>query len=101
MLIVSFFRTSFKRIPAKTIEYCNYIKFSPEAFLHELDQELKNSIIYNSQNKQCDLSSVIFRTILDHCAPLKTKIIRCNQAKFMTKELSKFFLTAQNLKLFG
>ena len=89
MLIVSFFRTSFKRIPAKTIEYCNYIKFSPEAFLHELDQELKNSIIYNSQNKQCDLSSVIFRTILDHCAPLKTKIIRCNQAKFMTKELSK------------
>ena len=98
MLIVSFFRTSFKRIPAKTIEYCNYIKFSPEAFLHELDQELKNSIICNSQNKQCDLSSVIFRTILDHCAPLKTKIIRCNQAKFMTKELSKSIMNRLRFK---
>ena len=39
-LILSLFRAFFKRIPAKTKEYCNYNKFSPEAFLHELDQGL-------------------------------------------------------------
>ena len=47
-LILSLFRAFFKRIPAKTIEYRNYSKFSLEAFLHELDQELNKGIIYNS-----------------------------------------------------
>ena len=41
----------------------------------------------NSQDKQ--LFSDTLRTILDHHAPLKTKRIRGNQPKFMTKELSK------------
>ena len=40
-LILLFFRAFLKRIPPKTIEYRNYCKFSPQAFLHELDQELK------------------------------------------------------------
>ena len=71
-LIRSLFRASFKRIPAKTIECRNYSQFSPEAFLHELDQELNNGIIYNSQYKQHDLFSDIFRTILDDHDPLKT-----------------------------
>ena len=70
-LILSFFRAFFKRIPKKTIEYPNYRKFTPEAFLYELDKELNKGIIYNSQDKQYDLFSDIFRTILDHDAPLK------------------------------
>ena len=97
-LILSLFRSFFKEIPAKTIEYCNYSKFSPEAFLHKLDQELKKGIIYNSQDKQYDLFSDIFRTILDHHAPLKTKTIRGNQAKFMTKELSKSIMNRSRFK---
>ena len=72
-----------------SIEYRNYIKLSPEVFLHELDQELNKGIIYNSQDKQYDLFSDFFRTLLDHHAPLKTKIIRDNQAKLITKELGK------------
>ena len=39
-LTLSLFRAFFKRIPAKSIEYRKYSKFSTEAFLHELDQEL-------------------------------------------------------------
>ena len=84
-LILSLFKAFFKRIPEKTIEYRKYSKFSSEAFLHELDQKLNKGIIYNGHDKQYDLFSDIFRTILDHHAPLKTKIIRGNQAKFMTK----------------
>ena len=97
-LILSSFRGSFKRIPGKTIEYRNYSKFSPEAFLHELDQELNKGIIYNSQDKQYDLFSDIFRAILDHHAPLKAKRIRGNQAKFMTKELSKSIMNRSRFK---
>ena len=57
----------------KTLEYCNYNKFSGEVFLPELDQELNKGINYNSQDKQYDLFSDIFSTILDHHAPLMTK----------------------------
>ena len=89
-LILSLFRAFFKRIPAKTIEYRNYSKFSPEAFLHELDQELSKGIIY--------LVFRYFRTILDHHAPLKTKSIRGNQAKFMTKELNKSIINRSMFK---
>ena len=50
-LVLSLFRAFFKRIAAETIECRNYSKFSPEAFLHELDQELNKGIIYNSRDK--------------------------------------------------
>ena len=58
----------------------------------------KQSIIYNSQDKQYDLFSDIFRTILDHHAPLKTNRIRGNQAKFMRKELSKSIINRSAYK---
>ena len=87
-LILSFFRAFSKQTLAKTIEYRNYSKFSPEPFFHELDQELSKGIIYSSQDKRYDLFSDIFRTILNHHASLKTKIIRANKATVMTKELS-------------
>ena len=96
-LILLFFRAFFKRIPAKTIEYRNYSKFSPEAFLHKLQQELNRGITCNSEDKQCDLFSDIFRTILDHHVPLKTKTIG-NQATFMTKDLSKSIMNRSSFK---
>ena len=71
-LILSFFRAFFKRIPAKTIAYRNYSKFNPEFFLHERDQELNKGNTYNTQDKQYDLFSNIFRTILNHHSPLKS-----------------------------
>ena len=97
-LILSLFRAFFGRMPAKIIEYRNYSKFSPEALLHELDQELNKGIIYNKQDKQYNLLPDIFRTILDHHAPLKTKRIRGNQAKFMTKELIISIMNRSKLK---
>ena len=97
-LILSLFKAFFKQIPSKTIEYCNYSKFSPEAFLHELDQEPNKGIIYNSHDKQYDLFSDIFRTILDHYAPLKIKTIRGNQEKFMMEELRKAIMNRSRFK---
>ena len=53
----------------------NCSKFSVEVSVHKLDQELDKGIIYNSQDKQYDLFSETFRTVLDHHAPLNTKRI--------------------------
>ena len=96
--ILSSFRAYFKRIPAKAIAYRNYSKLSVEVFLHELNQELNKGIIYNSPDKRYDLFSDIFKTILDHSAPLKTNRIRGKQAKFLTKELSKSIMNRSRYK---
>ena len=42
--------------------------------------------------------SDVFRKPLDHHVPLKTKGIRGNQAKFMTKELSKSIMNRSRFK---
>ena len=97
-LILSLFRAFFKRIPAKTIEYRNYSKFTTEAFLQKLDLELNEGIICNSQDKQHDLLSDIFKTILNHHVSLKTKRIGGNQAKFITKELIKSIMNRSRFK---
>ena len=93
-----FFKAYFKRMPPKTLEYCNYSKFSGEVFLHKMDQELNKGIIYNSQDKQCALFSDIFRTILNHHNPLKSKRIRGKQTEFLTKELSKSIMNRSRYK---
>ena len=40
----------------------------------------------------------VFRSVIDKHAPLKTKIIRENQAPFMTTALSKAIMTRLRLK---
>ena len=57
-----------------------------------------HGIIYNSQDKRYNLFLDIFRTIIDRHAPLKTKRRRGNQAKILTKELSKFIMNKSRFK---
>ena len=52
-------------------------------------KEFKKGIIYNSQDKECDLFSDISRTILG---------VRGNQAKFMMKEVSKSIMNKSRFK---
>ena len=42
--------------------------------------------------------SDVFRSVLDRHAPLKRKIIRGNQAPFMTKQLSKVIMNRSKLR---
>ena len=69
-------------------KYCNYKTFDHNEFLQNLDQELIKSNSHNDE-QQYDIFTLIFRKILDKHVPLKMKKLRGNQAKFMTKELSK------------
>ena len=55
------------------MEYRNYIKFNTEFFLHELGQKFNKDVIFKGSDKQYDLFSDIFKTILDHHVPLKSK----------------------------
>ena len=52
---------------------------------------------YNDE-QQYDIFISIFRRVLDKHAPLITKKLRGNQAKFMTKELRKAIMDRSRLK---
>ena len=54
--------------------------------------------MYKSQNDMFTTFTDIFRSVIDEHAPLKTKIIKRNQAPFMTKSLSKVTKTAVQRK---
>ena len=48
-MIVSIFRSFFKRLPAKVIEYRTYKTFDKKGFLQNLDQELIKFNAYNDE----------------------------------------------------
>ena len=96
-MIVSVFRTFFKRLPAKVIKYRNYKTFGQNEFLRNLDQALIKSNSYNDK-QQYDIFTSTFQRVLDKHAPLKMKKLRGNQTKFMTKELRKAIMDQSRLK---
>ena len=78
--------------------------FNKNKFLFGLDQELlkdkmyKTHKIYKCINDMFKTFTGVFRLVLDKHAPLKTKIIRRNQAPFMTKAVSKAIITSSRLR---
>ena len=99
-LILTFFKAYFKRLPPKSIEYRNYKIFNEDNFLYKLDQELSKRSIYKEKNNQYDVFTNIFRMVFDKHALIKKKIVRSNEAPFMTKELSKAIMNIKiNLNL--
>ena len=65
VLLVTFLRASYKRIPSKNIVYRDYKHFNQNEFLHELDLEMKIGTFYNS-DKPYDNFSNLFKTITDN-----------------------------------
>ena len=63
--------------------------FNVSSFLHELDQELLKGNMYKNNIDMFSTFTETFRRVLNKHAPLKTKRVRENQSRFMTKELSK------------
>ena len=85
------FRSTFIKLPLKTIRYRSYKTSNKQIFVHELDRKLiKGDIckIYYSYSRLTE----IFSKILEKYAPLKSKTFRGNQALFMNKELSKVIM---------
>ena len=97
-LITSFFRSHFERSPRIKAEHRNYKKFDVTNFLRDLDQEMIQGEMYKYNNDMYSTFSDVFRSVLDRHAPLKRKMIRGNQAPFMTKQLSKVIMNRSKLR---
>ena len=88
MLILTTLKSTFIKLPPKTIKYRSYKNFNETVFLYELDQKLIQGDLYRSDDLYFKLTE-IFSSILNKHAPIKSKQIRGNQAPFMNKFLSK------------
>ena len=69
-MILTFLRTSFRRIPSKNIVYRDYKRFNQNELLHELDLEMNKGKFMTVLSLNDDFSN-FFKTITDEHAPIK------------------------------
>ena len=96
-MIISCLKTSFKKIPARKTIFRDHKKFDEQNFLYDLDQQMIKGKFYKEKNMYKSFSDT-FKTIVNKHAPLKEKIVRRNNAPFMTKELRKAIINRSRLK---
>ena len=96
-MIKTFFKSHFSKLRPKVITYKNNKKCHEEKLLNDLKE---TNIIVNEKDPNQNYRSLTktFLTILNKHAPLKKKIVRGNQAHFMTEEFQKAIYTRSRLK---
>ena len=92
-MIYTMFKSSFVKLPPKSVKYRCYKKFDRNAFEQDLISNLNliDSIHY-------PLFQEALHTTLEKHAPTKIKIIRGNNKPFMNKDLRKAISTRTKLK---
>ena len=78
-------KSTFHKLPPKKVKYRDTKKFDENAFKTDI-QSIDFENIVNSDNSYNKLSDAVHDVIEKH-APMKTKMLRGNNAPFMTKEL--------------
>ena len=99
MLIATTLRSTFIKLPPKTVKYKSYKNFNETVFLHKFEQKLIQGDFYSSDDLYLNLTE-IFSSILDKHAPIKSKQIRGNQAPFMNKSLSKIIMQKSKVETY-
>ena len=87
-MVTTMFRAHVKKIQPTQIKYRSFKNFSEEAFLLELEECMRERNISNEFDPFESFSSD-FKNILESHAPLKFKLVRGNDAPFMTKQLRR------------
>ena len=85
-MIVTVLRSSFKKGPPKIILYRDYRYYSHSNFRWDVDSHLSLNEICNMSN---DKFVEVFMNIFENHAPIKQKLVRCNQSAFITKQVRK------------
>ena len=96
-LITTFFKTNFSRLRPKVLSYRNYKNFIESKFLNDLNKTII-SFDNENPNQKCNVLSNRFLEVVNVHAPLKTKIVRGNDAPFVDKQLRKAIYARTRLK---
>ena len=76
---VTVLRSYFKKLPPKNILYRNVERFEKLTFLRDLDSRLTQGELYNNCQEPYNKLTQIFSEVLNYHAPVKQKVVRCNQ----------------------
>ena len=94
-LIITILKVRPGKLPPRIIKYRDYKNFESNAFNNKLQISLKNFDMNNSSFMEL---KTIFMELLNKVVPQKTKYLRANCSKFMTKELSKAIMLRTKLR---
>ena len=94
-LIITILKVKPDKLPPRIIKYRDYKNFESNGFNNKLQISLKN---FDMNNSSFIGLKAIFMELLNKVAPQKTKYLRANHSKFMTKELSKAIMLITNLR---
>ena len=92
-MVVSVFKTSFKKQKPKIVTYRDYKLFDNEKFRESLI-----TCLNKGKNISYDAFENLDLQTLDKMAPIKQKHIRCNQSLFMNKDIHKAIMTRTRLR---
>ena len=96
-MIVTSLKAHFKKLPPKKIVYRDYKNFEENTFFCELDQNMIKGEFYAQKDPYNGFTNT-FTNIANKHAPLKKKIVRGNDAPFMTKDLRKAIMNRSRSK---
>ena len=96
-LITTFFKTNISRLRPKVLSYRIYKNFIESKFLNDLNKTIISFDNENPNQNYNVLSNRLLEVVNVH-APLKTKIVRGNDAPFVDKQFRKAIYTRTRLK---
>ena len=94
-MIVTVMKTTFVKAKSREITYRSYKKFDNVSF----KKDLKNELNCHTDNiNKYQLFEKAFLNVLERHAPIKKKIVRANEAPYMTKALRKAIASRSRLE---
>ena len=87
-IIMTLFKKQVSRLAPIEIKYRSFKNFDEELFLSELNEQISN-IDFNIDSNDFETFLQTFEKVSDKHAPMKKKIIRGNNAPFVTNQLRK------------
>ena len=83
-LIVTVLKVKHEKVPSKVIHYRDYKTFDWSKFFEKLQLKLSN---FDMSSLDFGSLKISFMELLNKITPLKTKFLRANHSKFVTKEV--------------
>lgn len=87
-MVTTMTRTHVKKLPPKTIRYRSFKNFDEVSFLRDMQHIMENRD-FTGEIEPFENLAIDFLNVVDNHAPLKSKIVRGNDAPFMTSELRR------------
>ena len=94
-LIITILKVKPDKLSPRITKYRDDKNLESKAFDNRLNVSLKD---FDMNNSSFNELKTIFMELLNKVAPLKTKYLRVNYSKFMTKELSKAIMRRAKLR---